>query len=65
MATKLSITSVQVLCFISCSAAIAFVKAPFDIAFVPAFMDFIAFIGMVLESERSNKANRLSRSFTG
>merc|ERR1719262_1642502 len=51
MATKLSITSVQVLCFISCSAAIAFVKAPFVIALLPAFIDFIAFIGIVLESQ--------------
>merc|ERR1719262_393669 len=48
MATKLSITSVQVFCFISCSAAIVFVKAPFVIALLPAFIDFMAFIGIVL-----------------
>merc|ERR1719409_1763048 len=49
MATKLSSTSEQVFVFISCSVAIAFVKAPLVIALVPVFIDFMAFMGMMLE----------------
>merc|ERR1719424_2048208 len=42
MATMLLITSEQAFCFKPCSAANAFVKAPFVMAFLaPAFMDFI------------------------
>merc|ERR1719158_2465798 len=41
MATRLLITSEQDFCFKLCSVASAFVKAPFDIAFAPAFMDFM------------------------
>merc|ERR1719420_2311539 len=41
MATRLLITSEQAFCFKLCSVASAFVKAPFVIAFAPAFMDFI------------------------
>merc|ERR1719456_567248 len=42
MATMLLITSEQAFCFRLCSAASAFVMAPFDIAFFPpAFIDFI------------------------
>merc|ERR1719263_872634 len=41
MATKLLITSEQALCFKPCSVAIAFIKAPFVIAFLPAFIDFM------------------------
>merc|ERR1719359_1914950 len=53
MATKLSRTSEQVLGFISCSVAIAFIKAPFVIALLPAFIVFMAFMGMVLEKWES------------
>merc|ERR1719420_831953 len=40
MATRLLITSEQAFCFKLCSVASAFVKAPFVIAFAPAFIDF-------------------------
>merc|ERR1719456_1754449 len=63
MATKLSITSVQVLCFISCSAAIAFVKAPFVIALLPVFIDFITFMGIVLENQMGIEG-KASKSYT-
>merc|ERR1719265_2656483 len=40
MATMLLITSEQAFCLRLCSVARAFVMAPFDIAFPPAFIDF-------------------------
>merc|ERR1740130_1237408 len=40
MATMLLITSEQAFCFRPCSVASAFVMAPFDIAFPPAFIAF-------------------------
>merc|ERR1740117_2284309 len=43
MATMLLITSEQAFCFKPCSVASAFARAPFVIAFAPAFIDF--FIG--------------------
>merc|ERR1719478_1832264 len=59
MATKLSSTSEQVFVFISCSVAIAFVKAPFVIALAPVFIDFIAFMGMVLEEKELQGVRRI------
>merc|ERR1711953_1315333 len=41
-ATRLSITWEHSFCFMPCSFAIAFVRAPFVIAFAAAFIDFIA-----------------------
>merc|ERR1740130_2015057 len=40
MATMLLIISEQAFCFKPCSVARVFAKAPFVIAFAPAFMDF-------------------------
>merc|ERR1719247_837741 len=40
MATTLAITSEQAFCFRPCSAARAFVMAPFVMAFPPAFIVF-------------------------
>merc|ERR1719439_234350 len=40
MATKLLITAEHCFCFKSCSVAMAFVTAPFDMAFLPVFMAF-------------------------
>merc|ERR1719157_249116 len=40
MATMLLMTSKQAFCFKPCSSASAFAKAPFVIAFAPAFMAF-------------------------
>merc|ERR1719478_433869 len=58
MATKLSSTSEQVFVFISCSVAIALVKAPFVIALLPDFIDFIAFMGMVLKERQLQSVQR-------
>merc|ERR1719491_1116853 len=41
MATTLLITSEQAFCFRPCSVASAFAKADLDIAFAPAFIDFM------------------------
>merc|ERR1719359_509290 len=41
MATKLLITSEQAFCFKPCSVAIAFIMAPFVIAFLLVFIDFM------------------------
>merc|ERR1719482_1572260 len=41
MATKLLITSVQAFCFKPYSVAMAFIMAPFVIAFLFAFIDFM------------------------
>merc|ERR1719352_1376576 len=41
MSTKLLITWVQAFCSRPCSVASAFIKAPFVIAFAPAFIDFM------------------------
>merc|ERR1719163_147165 len=48
MSTRLLNTLEQSLCFKPCSSAIAFKNAPLLMAFAPAFMAFIAFIGAML-----------------
>merc|ERR1719446_1652911 len=57
MATMLLITSEQAFCFRLCSVASAFVMAPFDMAFPPAFIDF-DFMGgnMFGQVKRSQRA---------
>merc|ERR1719329_1523552 len=50
MATMLLITSEQAFCFRLCSVASAFVMAPFDIAFPPAFIDFDFMGGSMITS---------------
>merc|ERR1719198_1789558 len=52
MATKLLITAAHCFCFSSLSVAMAFVTAPFDIAFLaPAFIAF-DFIGGNMATEK-------------
>merc|ERR1719281_5073 len=60
MATRLLITSEQAFCFRLCSVASAFVIAPLDIAFPPAFIDFDFMGGSMVgqgqgESENEDK----------
>merc|ERR1719198_1395510 len=52
MATKLSMTSEICFCFNSCSVAMAFVTAPFDIALIPAFMAFDFMGGRMVRQEK-------------
>merc|ERR1711881_354580 len=54
MSTKLLITWVQAFCFRPCSVASAFIKAPFVIAFAPAFIDFMGGNMMKARVEHSN-----------
>merc|ERR1712059_73226 len=61
MATMLLITSEQAFCFRLCSVASAFVMAPFDIAFPPAFIDFMGgsmVLGKVREKQRRRRRIR-------
>merc|ERR1719408_519900 len=55
MSTRLLNTLEHSLVFKPCSSAIAFRNAPLLMAFAPAFMDFIAFMGaMLLHGEEAN-----------
>merc|ERR1719453_2532169 len=51
MATMLLMTSEHAFCFRPCSVASALVKAPFVMAFAPAFIDFFMG-GNIAESQR-------------
>merc|ERR1719145_554825 len=48
--------SEQAFCFKPCSVASAFAKAPLVMAFAPAFIDFIDFIGAMLTKTGSEQA---------
>merc|ERR1719149_322676 len=61
MATMLLITSEQAFCLRPCSAASAFVKAPFVMAFLaPVFMDFMGG-NMMLQNESRTEIRRIGK----
>merc|ERR1719265_333084 len=61
MATMLLITSEQAFCFRLCSVASAFVMAPFDMAFPPAFIVFVFMGGnMVAQGKEESESNEKS-----